>query len=133
MAVLLTGCGEDAAPPGPAAPASAAASAAAPSPSPSVALREPHSLVFSATGTAAISSVTYEFDGRKTTERSVSLPWRKVVDVPADGKRHSWNLTVKHRSGRVELVAFFDGAVTGETKGQTDGTGTASVGGDVIG
>ena len=83
---------------------------------------------------SVVSSVTYVLDGGRTTERSVSLPWRKVVDVPADGKRHSWSLTMKHRSGRVELVAIFDGAVTGQTRGQVSGgTGTASVGGNVRG
>jgi hypothetical protein len=58
-----------------------------------------------------------------------------VVEVPADGRRHAWSLTLKHRSGKVELVAIFDGAVTGQTRGQVSGggTGTASVGGDVRG
>jgi hypothetical protein len=40
---------------------------------------------------------------------------------------------MKHRSGRVELVAIFDGAVAGQTRGRTSGTGTASVGGSVRG
>jgi hypothetical protein len=105
-----------------------------PSPSPSVALREPHSLVFSATGTAPITSVTAEIDGVRTTARSVKLPWRKVVEVAADGKRHTYALTMKYRTGRVELVAILDGAVVGRSLGQTSGgTGDVSASGDLIG
>jgi len=131
MIALLAGCGGE--------PAPTASATVAPSPSPppssSVALREPHTLVFSATGTARVTSVTYELDGHKSTQRSVSLPWRKVVEVPADGKRHDWHLTMKHGGGRVELVAIFDGAVAGQTRGQLSGggTGTAAVGGDLRG
>jgi hypothetical protein len=139
LIATLAGCAGDAAPsadPAPsggATPGATASATATVAPSPTVALREPHSLVFSATGTAAVTSVTFELDDHKATRRSVSLPWRETVDVPADGKLHRWSLTMKHRSGRVELVAIFDGAVTGQTRGRTSGTGTASVGGSVRG
>jgi hypothetical protein len=134
LVAALAGCGGTAAPSAEPSPAPSASAPVAPSPSPSVALREPHNLVLTATGTAAVTSVTYELDGRKSTQRSVSLPWRKVVEVPADGKRHKWSLTMKHRSGRVELVAIFDGTVTGQASGRVrGGTGTASVGGSLRG
>jgi hypothetical protein len=134
LVASLAGCGENPPSPPPSPAESAPAQPATVAPSSAVPLREPHSLVYSATGTAAVTSVTYELDGRKTTERSVSLPWRKVVEVPADGKRHTWSLVIKHRSGRVELVALFDGSVAGQTKGQVSGgTGTASVGGGLRG
>jgi hypothetical protein len=135
MIVSLSGCAGDAEPAAPASPAPDVVASSSPvSASPTVALREPHSLVYSATGTAPVTSVTYELDGVKTTERSVTLPWRKAVDVPADGKRHTWSLKLKHRSGRVELVAIFDGSVVGQTGGQVSGgTGNAEVGGDLRG
>ncbi|MET0424819.1 MAG: hypothetical protein ABW046_13135, partial [Actinoplanes sp.] len=119
--VLLAGCAGDVAAPQEAPPSPVVVATSSPSPSPTVTLREPHSLVLNATGTAAVTSVTYELDGRKTTDKSVSLPWRKVVEVPADGKRHVWSLSLKHRSGKVELVAIFDGTVTGQTRGEIRG------------
>ncbi|MFG1955946.1 hypothetical protein [Micromonospora sp. NPDC048830] len=102
-------------------------------PSPSVALQVPHSLVFSARGDADVVSIIYEFDGEKSTERPASLPWRKVVEVPADGKQHRWNLTLKHGGGHAELIVIFDGSVAGQTQGAESGDGALEVGGTVRG
>jgi hypothetical protein len=101
-----------------------------------VALQEPHTFVFSATGTAAVVSVTYELDGRKTTKKAVKLPWREVTDVPADGRLHSWSLSIKHRSGKIKLIGLVDGAISGQSSGSVsggNGTGTVSVGGEFRG
>jgi hypothetical protein len=140
MAVLLiatlAGCAGNAAPsgedPAPEVASSSAAASVAPSKPPAV--REPHTFVFSATGTAAVTSVTYELDGEKTTERSVSLPWRKVTDVPADSRLHTWRLTVKLRSGGVKLVGIKDGTVVGQSQVRGTGdNGSAGVSGEFRG
>ena len=133
--VVLGGCGGNAAPSGGASPTPGPVASSAPSsPAPAVTLRAPHSLVYAATGTAAVTSVVYELDGHATTKRSVKLPWRMVVEVPSDGKRHTWKAAVNIRDGRVELLAIFDGGVVGQSRGQVSGgTGTVSAGGDLRG
>jgi hypothetical protein len=134
MTVLVAGCGGGV---GPTDQASSlpgvVVSPSLETPSPSVALQVPHSLVFSAGGDADVISIIYELDGEESTERSVSLPWRKVVEVPADGKQHRWNLTLKHGGGHAELIAIFDGSVTGQTQGAGSGKRTLEVSGTVRG
>jgi len=113
-------------------------SVASPSPSASVApstpaARQPHILVVSATGTARVTSLTYVLDGKSTKVSAVKLPWRISIDVPSDGVRHAWSVTLAHGKGNVEVRAIFDGKVVGTTRGSTSGTGTASTGGSVLG
>ncbi|MFC0533692.1 hypothetical protein [Phytohabitans kaempferiae] len=138
VVLLAAGCGGDADEPPAAAPATSGAAPAA-SPSPSLpaastpAARRPHILVFTVTGTAPVTSLTYVLDGKSTKVGAVKLPWRLPVDVPADGLTHEWSLTVDHGKGSVEALAIFNGAVTARTQGQTSGTGTASTGGSVQG
>jgi hypothetical protein len=115
-------------PPGVAAP-SPSASAAPSTP----AARQPHILVVSATGTARVTSLTYVLDGKSTKVSAVKLPWRISIDVPSDGVRHAWSVTLAHGKGNVEVRAIFDGKVVGTTRGSTSGTGTASTGGSVLG
>ncbi|MDP9795535.1 hypothetical protein J2S43_004047 [Catenuloplanes nepalensis] len=134
VTVLLAGCGGAE----PAAPAPSGAPSAVPSvvvtpPSSSVAVAESHSLVFTAEGDAEVISIVYSLDGQESTERAGSLPWRKAVEVPADGRQHQWSLTVRHRNGRAELIAIFDGAVVGRSQGAGTGEGTLRVGGSVRG
>ena len=129
----LAGCGGNAEPAGeaPSPTAHTGTIVVSPLPSPPAA---PHTLVFKATGTAAVTSVVYELDGAKTTEKSVKLPYRKAVQIPADGKRHTWSLTMKQGSGRVDLTATVDGVTAGRSSGQADGgTGTVSVDGELRG
>lgn len=134
MTVLVAGCGGGVGPAGQASSLPGVVVSPSPeTPSPSVALRVPHSLVFSAEGDADVISIVYELDGEKSTDRSVSLPWRKVVEVPADGRQHRWNLTLKHGGGHAELIAIFDGSVAGQTQGAGTGSGTLEVGGAVRG
>lgn len=132
LTVLVAGCGGGGVDREPPAPVSAPASAPAPVTT-SVAVQAPHNLVFSAEGDAEVVSIVYELDGESSTEESVSLPWRKTVEVPADGRQHRWNLTLTHRGGYAELIAIFDGAVTGRTEGSGSGTGTLEVSGTVRG
>jgi len=135
IVLLAAGCGggfedepdAEAPPPSP----STATSAATPAQTP--AARQPHILVFTATGTAPITTLTYELDGKSTKVGARKLPWRQQVDVPADGVRHEWKVTMTHGSGRVEVRAIFNGTVVGTTQGRTSGTGTASASGSVLG
>lgn len=135
LVVLAAGCGGNAdEPPATAAAPSTTAPATSAPPSPSApATRQPHILVFTATGTARLTSVTYELDGKPTKLGAQKLPLRLSVDVPSDGLRHEWSLTVEHGKGNVELRAIFNGKVVGTSRGSTTGTGTASAGGSVLG
>jgi hypothetical protein len=135
LVLLAAGCGDNSDEPleSAQAPTSAAAS---PSPSalPSTPeARQPHILVFTATGTARITSITYKLDDKSTKLGARKLPLRLSVDVPSDGLRHEWSLTITHGKGDVELRAIFNGNVVGTSRGSTSGTGTASAGGSVLG
>lgn len=133
ITLLAGGCTPDTpvAPAGPASPAPGPSASPSPLPVPDV----PHSLVFSATGTADKISAVYELDGTKTTVKSARLPWRKVVEIPADGRTHSYRLAITHGSGRVEVVSIFDGAVNARGEGAIsgNGSGTVAVSGDLLG
>lgn len=133
---LATGCANDSDEP-PAA-AEATSSAAAPSASAPVApstpaARQPHILVVTATGTARVTALTYVLDDKSTKVDSVKLPWRLSIDVPSDGLRHQWGVTLQHGKGNVEVRAIFNGKVVGTARGSTSGTGTASTSGSVLG
>ncbi|WP_173068430.1 hypothetical protein [Phytohabitans houttuyneae] len=133
VVLLAAGCGDNADEPAATVTAPpASATSAAPVPS-TPASQQPHILVFTATGTAALTSVTYELDGKSTAVTDRKLPLRLSVDVPSDGLRHEWKLTIKHGKGNVELRAIFNGKVVGTSRGSTSGTGTASAGGSVLG
>lgn len=95
--------------------------------------RRPHILVLTATGTAKIDKFTYVLDGNTTEGRVTRLPWRQSVDVPADGRRHEWSLTVEYRQGSVELAGILNGQVLTDSRGYSTGTGTASISGSVLG
>jgi hypothetical protein len=133
--IVMTGCGGDseapeagAGEPTPA-PATTAVDAASPTPA-----RQPHSLVLTAEGKATIDSFTYVLDGKTTRGRSARLPWRQSLDIPADGKRHEWSLTVNFRNGGVDLIAFFNGQEFTRSSGFTSGgRGDASISGSVQG
>jgi hypothetical protein len=135
--IVMTGCaGDSDAPqagggeptPTPA-PATTAVDAASATPA-----RQPHSLVLTAEGTGAIDSFTYVLDGKTTRGRKARMPWRQSLDIPADGKRHEWSLTVDFRNGGVDLVAFFNGQEFTRSSGSTSGgTGHVSISGSVQG
>ncbi|MEJ3747666.1 hypothetical protein WEI85_30790 [Actinomycetes bacterium KLBMP 9797] len=95
--------------------------------------RQPHILVLTATGTGTVDTFTYVIDGQETKGRAVRLPWRQSVDIPADGRRHEYRLTVRFRTGTVDLVAIFNGQEVARSRGSTSGKGDASVGGNVLG
>ncbi|MDQ7908161.1 hypothetical protein RB614_26910 [Phytohabitans sp. ZYX-F-186] len=136
VVLLATGCaGGSAEPPATAkAPASTpAASPSAPAPPSTPAARQPHILVFTATGTARITSLTYTLDGESTKVGVRKLPWRLSVDVPSDGLRHEWGVVIEHGKGDVDVRAIFNGNVVGTARGSTSGVGTASTGGSVLG
>ncbi|WP_158553909.1 hypothetical protein [Micromonospora deserti] len=136
LAALLAGCGdppdvseEDA----PASVATSTSSSAASEAASTAPARQPHRLVLTATGTARVDTLSFVLDGQATDGRSVRLPWRRSVDVPADGKPHEWSLTVTYRKGDVDLVAIFNDRVVARGSGSSSGTGTANVGGSVRG
>jgi hypothetical protein len=95
--------------------------------------RQPHILVFTATGTAALDSVTYVVDGRSVTAPGAALPWRVSVDVPADGAMHNYSVTVLSHHGSVDILAILDGTVTGSSAGSSSGTGTVQLSGSLAG
>jgi hypothetical protein len=134
LIALLAGCDKDPAPPVAGAPTPAATTADPAVDATSTApARQPHTLVLTAAGDARIDSFTYVLDGRATDGRSVRLPWRQSVDVPADGRRHEWSLTVKYRQGDVSLVGIFNGQVLTTSEGSSSGTGTTNISGSVLG
>ena len=72
-----------------------------------------HTVVFSVTGEGHVASITYVIDGEKTTERSVTLPWRKTVRVPPRAGGHTWDLKTHHGSGTSTTVVYVDGGAFG--------------------
>lgn len=107
-ALALTGC--------------AGAGGAAPSASPDRPTRvspkksaapKPHTVVFSVTGQGHVASITYVIDGKKTTERSVELPWRKTVHVPPRVGGHTWDLKTHDARGTSTTVVYVDGNAYG--------------------
>jgi hypothetical protein len=94
--------------------------------------RQPHILVFTATGDAAVDSVTYVLDGRPVTASSASLPWRVSVPLPADGAMHNYAVTMNVRHGSVRMLAILDGATQSSSNWSGD-TGTAQLAGDIAG
>jgi hypothetical protein len=101
-------------------------------PSAEAAKRQPHILVFTATGDAAVDSVTYVLDGRPVTASSASLPWRVSVPLPADGAMHNYAVTMNVRHGSVRMLAILDGATQSSSNWSGD-TGTAQLAGDIAG
>ncbi|MFC6016254.1 hypothetical protein ACFP2T_08595 [Plantactinospora solaniradicis] len=134
LIAVLAGCDDSPAPSGAGSPAPASTTTGPAIDATSTApARQPHILVLTATGDARIDSFTYVLDGKATDGRSARLPWRQSVDVPADGRRHEWSLTVKFRQGDVSLVGMFNGRVQTTSQGSSSGTGTANIGGSVLG
>jgi hypothetical protein len=95
--------------------------------------RQPHILVFTATGTATLDSVTYVVDGHTVTNRSAKLPWRVSLSLPADGAMHNYDVSVLSHHGSVNILAILDGSVTGNSSGSSSGTGTAQLNGSIAG
>lgn len=118
-------------PTGPASPATGTGPATEISASASLPVTEPHILVFTAEGSATVDSLTYVVDGETVRERSVSLPWRKSLTVPADGRVREWQLTAKFRAGDVTLVAYLDGRISTQSRAGGTGSGTASLAGRI--
>ena len=98
-----------------------------------VATRHPHILVFTATGDAAVDSVTYTVDGHAVTDSSVHLPWRVTLDPPADGALHNYAVTMKTRDGTVRILAILDGVVQSSSEGGGSGAGTEQLSGGFAG
>jgi hypothetical protein len=107
-ALALTGCAGT----GGSAPSAPAGRSAPVSPKKPAAGKS-HTVVFSITGHGHVTSVTYVIDGEKTTERSVTLPWRKTVQVPPRAGGHTWDLETHHASGTSTVVVFVDGRTFG--------------------
>ncbi|MGI5214681.1 hypothetical protein [Plantactinospora sp. CA-290183] len=82
---------------------------------------EPHTLVLSATGTAALENVTYTVGGETVEEKTATLPWEKTFQIRS-GK---WDLVIRHRAGDVQAIATVDGKLL--TQGAGGGTGTGQV------
>jgi hypothetical protein len=98
-----------------------------------VSTRQPHILVFTATGDAAVDSVTYVVDGHSVTDSSVGLPWRASLTFPADGAMHNYAVLVNLHQGTVQILAILDGTVTGSSSGGGTGTTTAQLSGSIAG
>lgn len=95
--------------------------------------RQPHILVFTATGTATLDSVTYVVDGHTVTDRSAKLPWRVSLNLPADGAMHNYDVSVLSHHGSVNILAILDGSVTSSSTGSSSGSGTAQLNGSLAG
>lgn len=108
-----------------------AAASAVMTTAPTAADRQAHTLVLTATGSARVDSLSYLFDGRADGQGTAVLPWRKSVNVPADGRQHEWSLTVRYSGGSIEVLAAVDGA--GQARAIGGGTGTVYISGSVRG
>jgi hypothetical protein len=73
----------------------------------------PHTVVFSVTGDGYVGAITYVIDGRTTTERSVTLPWRRTVQVPPRDGGHTWDLKTHQGNGTSTTVVYVDGSAFG--------------------
>jgi hypothetical protein len=106
-ALVMTGCAGH----GKSANDSSSGSTASPrhsTPSKSKSLH-PHTLVFEITGHGELSSLTYVINGEKTSERSVGLPWRKTISLPAREGGYAWSLKTHQDSGSSHGVVSVDG------------------------
>ena len=125
---LLTACSESK-PPATSAPSAgstqsssptpAETSTPTPTPTPSPTPEKKYLLELEAKGTARITLLTFTMDGKTTQQKSVKLPWRKAVDVPAGD--HEWKLTMKYGNGTVFAVSKVDGQVLTQTAGSSSG------------
>jgi hypothetical protein len=68
----------------------------------------PHTLVFNITGRGELSSLTYVINGKETTERSVGLPWRKAIHLPAKDGRDTWRLKTQQSTGSSQVEVYVD-------------------------
>jgi len=111
-ALALTGCAGGGGSASSVSPSASAGRSTRVSPEKSTA-GKPHTVVFSVTGQGHVASITYVIDGEKTTERSVTLPWRKTVHVPPRAGGHTWNLETHHARGTSTAVVYVDGGSFG--------------------
>jgi hypothetical protein len=86
----------------------------------------PHTLVFEITGRGELSLLSYIIDGRETTERSITVPWRKTIQLPAKDGGHTWQLKTQQGSGSgsFQVVVLVDGRPV--TNGSCAGDGCSS-------
>lgn len=130
---LLTACGESK-PPATSAPSAGSTQSSSSTPPPSSAPtattptkpptmpptpEKKYLLELEAKGTARITLLTFTMDGKTTQQKSVKLPWRKAVDVPAGD--HEWKLTMKYGNGTVFALSKVDGQVLTQTAGSSSG------------
>ncbi|MFL6073600.1 MAG: hypothetical protein ACJ73S_09415 [Mycobacteriales bacterium] len=94
--------------------------------------RQPHILVFTATGDAAVDSVTYVVDGKSVTASPASLPWRVSLPLPADGAMHNYEVTINVHHGSVQILAILDGTTRSSSNWSGD-TGQAQLSGGIAG
>lgn len=117
VALPLTGCGGPGAAERPAAPSGSASAKKS-------AVPKAHTLVFSVEGKGHVRSIAYTVDGKKTTVRSVDIPWKKTVHVPARAGGHAWDLSIHHGNGTFNYAVYVDGRSYG-----TSGCGGSNCGG----
>ncbi|WP_051828481.1 serine/threonine-protein kinase [Streptomyces bicolor] len=93
----------------PAASSTAPSPTPTPSPSPSPSA-EPVTLEFVITGDGPLSDLTYWLNGRQSRPGSVSLPWRRTVEVRPERGTVDLQLRYNFPSGTTRVQVFRDGA-----------------------
>jgi hypothetical protein len=87
---------------------------------------QPHTLVFDISGSGQLSTVSYVIDGKETTERSITVPWKKTIKLPPKDGGHTWRLKTQQGegSGEFQVVVSVDGTTV--TNGACAGDGGCS-------
>jgi hypothetical protein len=89
-------------------PAPAPKASAAPQ-APRTPAPRPRSLELYFTGDIRLTSLTYTVNGRSTTLKKVTLPWRTVIAVPALPDLSTWRIAYRFPPGSVTWRVLVDG------------------------
>jgi hypothetical protein len=104
----------------PAHPSAKATKTAGPKPAP-----KPHTLAITITGSGTMA-LTYVVDGKKT-KKTIGLPWRTTIRLPAAPGGHSWSVTMRQMGGSSHGLVRTDGSVVGDLS--NNGGGVTQVSG----
>jgi hypothetical protein len=73
---------------------------------------KPHTLAIKITGSGTMA-LTYVVDGART-KKTIGLPWRRTIRLPAASGGHTWSVTMRQMGGSSHGLVLTDGSVVGD-------------------